>query len=569
MTSPADLSVKMSPQEYLDYAAKVSVTPSSALPGGQWAEVKGDVDVSSHPSRDIITSLPPADIHGSLLAKGCRSLRFVECGVSGTTELSESSVEWVSPDRRQRGMFNAEKCENLTELSGDFDDRVNLSGSPIVHLGADFSCRGDLVLEDCRELRVLSCRVGRSLLAERSGLEELSSSFFCTGDLKLTDCPRLHRLGNLAAPPRDVFLSGSGIVEILPDFHCQGALIMRNVDRLQKLSGTADTVDVERAPRLREVSDLHVAYDLSLTECPRLKKLEFVARDNVTIHQCAMEEIHPAAPPLNPASMIIRECPNFRSIGGKWSCELSLINLKKLRQTAPDFHCTGNLLIRSCPAFAKFEGRADGIVTLSQITALRELPSSLKVGGNLVLGCPDLQISSVDCRIGGDLIMMGCRTEFSTGPSLHVAGAAMFHECPGLRSLSGWVGGKVSVRNGCGLIHVGADFECGDTMLLSDCANLKNLNCRVGRDVLIERSTLWKTGPAFTCAGSFSLHEVTGVRSLHGTVGGSCDIPFVSLTRAGADVRISRPSPPVAPLPVPSAPPPPSPAPTPPPSPTL
>jgi hypothetical protein len=176
------------------------------------------------------------------------------------------------------------------------------------------------------------------------------------------------------------------------------------------------------------------------------------------------------------------------------------------------------------------------------VNGLEELGSSLTVGQNLVLACPELNLKSVHCRVEGDLLAMGCRTHLATSPELEVQGSAVFDECPGLRGLRGWVGKNLTIRNGCGLENIGADFECGGDMTLVDCKSLKNINCRVGGDAYIHASTLEKTGPAFSCQGSLTLESVEGVKMLAGTVEGECRFSSQEMVEAGIVMKISKKS---------------------------
>jgi len=528
---------KITPAEYLEYAMAVSKNPTVALLNRSDLLVDGDVRVSHSLGGDKIRVLPPAEIAGDLEAKNCLTLGVVECTVFGSADLSGSNVEKFSAARGVAGLFLAVNCKNLTSLSGTFADRVDLSSSGIIHLGNDFSCRGDLVVDNCLSLRSLSCRVGRNLFAERSSLQALEKDFACTGDLHLEHCYHLQNLGAMGTFPRDVYLSQSSVVEISPLFQCGGSLIARGAKKLERLSGKSHSLEVEDAPSLKAVEKLVVASDLSITSCPRLEKLLFYSGGHATLKNCSVDKISSTC---SAHSLTVQKCPRILSIDGKWDSDVNLIDLPALEQTSLGFICQGSLLIKSCPSLKKLQGTVEGVVTLSQIASLREVSEDFTVKGNLVLACPDLKLSDISCHVGGDLIVMGCRSEFSTGRGLRVEGSALFHDCKGLLSLSGWVKEKVCIRGGCGLRNIGADFECGSDLLLSDCPELNALNCRVGGDVVVEKSRLQKTGPAFCCEGSLLLREVTGLESLLGTVGGSCSLPYAELVNKEVIIRLSK-----------------------------
>lgn len=527
----------ISPKEYLDYAATLSKMPGNWQLPKQRLSVVGDVELSRHPEGANIRILPEAEISGDLRAQNCPGLEVVECSAGGMVNLNGSGVVRFDAVKGVAGVLNTAHCESLRVLKGHFGSHVNLVGSGVVGLGRDFSCEGDLLLDRCGELESLGCRVGGDVSAEQSGIRKLERSFSCGGDMKLFHCRRLERLEGLGTPPRDVYLSGSSVVEVDPSFRCNGALILRNVDKLAKLSGEADNVDVEGAPALTEVASLRTHSDLSLCGCEKLETVDFSAGGHAKFTGCDMKTLSPLS---TAQELTIRECPNLLSLGGKWGADVNLLALPALSQTNPDFRCPGSLLIRSCHKFERLQGRVGGVVTLSQTGNLRELTEELFVEGNLVLACPDLNIRTIACRVGGDLIVMGCRSEFSTAPGMRVEGSVLFHECAGLRTMAGWVGEKVSVREGCGLRSIGADFECRGDLLLSDCPELRVLNCRVGGDVVVKSSRLEKTGPAFACEGSLSIFSVSGLRAIFGSVGESCNIPLPELLNSGVTVRLTK-----------------------------
>jgi hypothetical protein len=437
----------------------------------------------------------------------------VNLNASGVESLTPS-IEWGN--LICSGVLNMANCKNVNALSGCCGSDVNLTGSAISTLGKDFECGGSLYVDKCASLISLDCRVGGNLYAEHSGLKKLGSDFKCDGDWRLCHCSSLSELDKTSSTPRDVFLTKSGVRKIASVFQCSGALILRDVGSLEKMSGRADCADIEGAPLLEEIRDLRVAADLSVADCPRLEFVDFLAGATAKFDSCWMREICDRS---SSRELIIRACKEFEQLSGLHWGEVSLIDLPKMKAVSPHFRCSGSLLVRSCPNLKELDGRVGQNLTLSLVESLPELPDTLTVGQNLVLACPELNLKSISCRVMGDMLVLGCQNYLATSPSMRVEGNIAIDNCEGLRELRGWVGGNVTIRNGCGLKNIGADFECEGDMLMEECRSLRSLNCRVGGDVGLRRSCLEKTGPAFCCRGSLILEAVDGVKMLCGSVG--------------------------------------------------
>jgi hypothetical protein len=186
------------------------------------------------------------------------------------------------------------------------------------------------------------------------------------------------------------------------------------------------------------------------------------------------------------------------------------------------------------------EGWVGQNLTLNMMDGLRRLGDNLTVGENLILACPELKLESISCRVIGNLMAMGCDARLSTGEGLRVEGNAIFDACLGLRDLRGSVGGNVSIRNGCGVENIGADFECGGDLVLDGCRSMRAINCRVSGDTVVKKSHLEKTGPAFHCCGSLHLDSVSGVRMLLGKVEGDCRFDFGQMVKSGVFIQLTR-----------------------------
>jgi hypothetical protein len=95
-----------------------------------------------------------------------------------------------------------------------------------------------------------------------------------------------------------------------------------------------------------------------------------------------------------------------------------------------------------------------------------------------------------DVRINRCVELEACR--------LRVSGSLVISECPSLKSLKGSASQVVLTRVAVGAI--GADFETTGNLLISNCQNLKRLNCQVGGSLRIEGSGSVEVGPAFSVA---------------------------------------------------------------------
>ena len=525
---------KITPEEYLALALKLS---EGTTPSPEELVVEGHVNLFSWADREKIVALPRAEILGDLRAQNCTSLEKVECSVRGSANLNGSGVRIFCASAGVDGPLYMAGCHRLEKLTGWVSGGVDLTESSIVSLGEEFSCRGTLQVDCCKKLTLLDCHVGGDLSAERSGLSAFGPNFCCRGDLKLWHCMNLKKLGNLSPAPRDVFLGSSGVEEIGLGFHCTGALMLRDVEHLISLSGSiSENLDLDGGSALESIKNLTVGGEMSVSDCPRLRTVDFKA-SSAKFARCAMETL-----PASSASdeLLVRHCENFSSMGGRWAGDVTLSDLSSLRMTSENFECSGCLLIRSCVNLESLEGKIGGVATLSQVPKLKNLRPSLKVGQNLVLACPDSQLSSIACHVDGDLIVMGCAGKFATEAPMRVGGNALFHGASGLSRLSGHVAGNAVLREGSGPEVIGADFECGGDLLVSGCPSLKVVNCRVGGKVVLDRTGLVKTGPAFACSGSLKLTGDFGLlREMRGYVGGGLDFPVKALVSSGVKIMLS------------------------------
>jgi hypothetical protein len=146
--------------------------------------------------------------------------------------------------------------------------------------------------------------------------------------------------------------------------------------------------------------------------------------------------------------------------------------------------------------------------------------------------------------------MVNCRSKFSTSPSLRVDGDALFQECVGLQNLRGCFGGSVKLAGKTGVKVIGADFDCTRHLIISDCPRVEILNCRAAGNVLIENSSLRKTGPAFYCGGNLSIINSKDLEHLRGVLCG--DLVFESPYQKIKEIKLELHDPEGAPLPPPS-----------------
>jgi hypothetical protein len=213
-----------------------------------------------------------------------------------------------------------------------------------------------------------------------------------------------------------------------------------------------------------------------------------------------------------------------------------LIELRGLKEILPSFRCGENLLVRGCDDLSQLSGRVGGAAAISRVGALRKIGPAFSTGENLVMACGESRLGELGCCVGGDLIMTNCKSRFSTSSTFRVAGDALFQDCPGMEDLRGHVEGTVRIKNKTGVRRIGADFECGQHLVIAGCPNLELLNCRIAGNVLVEDSSLKKTGPAFCCSGRLTVQQVVGLRELKGRVGG--DFVFFSETQKLEDIKI-------------------------------
>lgn len=513
---------KMSPAEYLSLAVLQSnkMRGSSSISESASPEstplVEGDVHLFNFADRHLVTILPPATIIGNLLAHHCPKLKIVDCSVSGAANFDASGVTGFGSMFSVGKTLDARACGDLKKLSGHFPSVVCLEDSAIEVLADDFSCDGDLFLGRCPRLGLLDCKVGGSLHAEGSAVSELGPSFFCSGDLRLNNCKNLKEINMVSGPPRDVLLTHSGIVRINPSFFCTGSLVLTDVDCLESLSGEArHRVEVEAAPRLGSISSLSSRGRMEFSFCPMLTTVDFKTSSSALFHECSVQKFSPTSQSSN---LTVRSCGNFKSLGGNWSGDVTLVELMGLERLDPSFACEGNLMLRSCPNFAGLSGRVGKNTTISKVASLEEITSSFWSGGNLILACSESRLKNLGCTVEGDLTMTGCDSPFSTSNSLIVSGEARFLNCPGMESMRGRIRGNVFLTDGTGVKWVGAGFEGEKNLIIKQCHRLELLNCRVAGNVLVENSSLNRTGPAFFCGGRLSLDCPVNLRELKGRV---------------------------------------------------
>lgn len=528
---------RISPSEYLAFAlAKSSGQEDSSSTDYENVRlvVEGNVNLCSYEKRSRVKILPSAAIQGKLLAQHCLDLETVNCSVSESAHFDGSGLAETGISFSVGGTLEARDCKNIRTLRGDFPLAVCLEDSGVEWLGKEFSCFGDLFIDRCASLNSLDCIIGGNLHAEKSSLRELGESFNCSGDINLSYCRNLKKIGAIKGNPRDVRLTHSGIEAIGNGFSCRGNLVLTDVDHLETLSATTGhCVEIESAPRLYSVS-VQAMGKVDVAFCPQLRSVDFKAPSAAIFHACGMGEFSPTS---FSGDLTVRECENFRSIGGKWSTDVTLVELRSLSEIAPSFHCGGDLLVRHCPDLESLGGHVGGTATLSRVGSLAAIPSSFSTGRNLVLPCNESKIKTLGCRVGREFIMTSCRSKFSTTPSFHVGSDALFRECSGLENLRGRIDGNTSLLMGTGIKKVGADFECGHHLIIEGCQRLEILNCRVGGNALVENSSLQKTGPAFCCAGRLSIIQVTGLRELRGRIGS--DLTFSSPPQRLEDIDVN------------------------------
>lgn len=496
--------------------------------------VDGTVNLSEFAGKDSVRVLPRAQIQGHLTAYNCPNLESADCQVKENALFDGSGIREVGPNFSVGGTLEARECLALTTLKGAFPHSVCLEGSGVEGLGKDFSCSGDLNVARCSSLRTLNCRVGCSLHAEGSSLRELGPDFTCTKSLHLNRCRRFNKIGKVKGPPCDVMLDGSGIEEVGRDFICAGALFLKEVSELRTLEGECHyRLDVEGAPSLNHVS-FRSLDRMDFSHCPSLKTVDFKAGGDVVFHECGIREF--AARATTSGSLTVRQCQHFESLSGLWPRDVTVVNSRGFSQTTSSFRCGNNLLIRHCDDFARLEGRVKGGTTLSGVCNLRKITEAFGAGEKLVLACGMMRIQSLGCRVSGDLIMANCLSPFSTLPAFQVGGDALFQECKGMENLRGRVGGSVVLKSKTGIQKIGADFECLNNLLITDCPRLEVLNCRVVGNVIIANSSLKKTGAAFSCDGKVEILDRTELKELRGRVG---ELIFSSSTQKLDEIKMN------------------------------
>ncbi len=117
----------------------------------------------AHPETGTLVSLPPAIIRGDLRVSGAKSLREIQCAVTGDTAL--------------------QNCPALEKIQGECFGSARFAKCGMEYLAAGYRCAGDLRLQDCKNLRVVNCEVGGNLTVSSSPLERTGGGMQVGGDL--------------------------------------------------------------------------------------------------------------------------------------------------------------------------------------------------------------------------------------------------------------------------------------------------------------------------------------------------------------------------------------------------
>lgn len=485
----------MTPEDYLKLAAE------GAKKRGHIPVVDGDVDLANSSWRDKVRALPEAEILGNLNADGCAGLEEVRCSVRGNARLRGTGVREIGRGIRIGGALVARDCPRLRTVRGVFPGSVDLEGSGVSFLGPDFACGGTLRVDRCQSLRKLDCTVASDVFADGSSLAAFGDNFRCGRDLSLRECPNLLALGQMGRAPLNVYLGGGGIRKVLPSFSCQGDLHIDEGADLESLGGVfGGQVLVGGAPKLSSIQGLYARGSVSFKDCPLLETVEFSAGGGAYFHRCGMRGLMPSCAAAG--YLDISECDELSEVGGKWGGEVELRKLRNLRRVRTDFACEGYFKAADLPRLDGLGGRVGGSARLISLGSLVELTRDFSVEGTLVLGGKGTALRLLSCSVGGDAYIEEAEELESTGVEFSAGGKVEFSGCGSLRVVRGRDGEGITFRMGTGIEKIGADFECGGDMTFSDCRQLKSLNCRVGGDIILNRSPLPQPGPALECGGN-------------------------------------------------------------------
>ena len=115
------------------------------------------------PEAGTLVSLPPAIIRGDLRVHGAKSLREIQCAVTGVTVL--------------------QNCPALEKIQGECFGFARFAKCGMKYLAAGYRCAGDLRIQDCKNLRVVNCEVGGNLTVSSSPLERTGAALQVGGEL--------------------------------------------------------------------------------------------------------------------------------------------------------------------------------------------------------------------------------------------------------------------------------------------------------------------------------------------------------------------------------------------------
>jgi len=487
----------LTPRQYLDIAA--SWGNSAPHPAAGWI-VRGTVDLSASPLKNKIRLLPPARIEGDLRASGSRSLETVCCEVRDDVWLDGSGVKTLGPGFAAHASFSANRCRQLEVVEGFFPATVELEESGIRVLSKNFKCRGDLYLAECDQLEFLDCAVGGSVFANRSAVASLGENFSCAGELHLTACENIKRIGKVNGPPTTVYLPDSGVEKITEDFVCSGSLVIKDNYSLKEVSGSVgQSTNISNSPILEKIFSLHAAKSLSVANCPSLRTAHFTTKGPASFHRCGMPSLSAAASAQGELSVI--DCGNFRRLGGSWGGDVTLVDLCALQSIEKDFICDQDLTVRKCPDLIRLCGRVRGQAHLVDLGALEDIKEDLIVVGDLKVDAAGTHLKSIGCLVGGNATVVNAPMLESTSQRFKVGLSARFQSCPEFRVLRGCVYGDAELKQGTRIEKIGADFECRGNLIISNCPPVKNMNCAITGNLILEHTSVEKIGPAFRCLG--------------------------------------------------------------------
>lgn len=491
----------LTPGEYLELASSGEVLAKCA---GTAPVVTGSVNLSAHPLKDLVRILPRALIDGDLCATGCRFLEAVHCEVRGKIRIDDSAVRTLGPGFAAHSEFSANRCMNLAELSGFFPSTVELEESGVRRLPREFRCGGDLYLSSCGSLVSLDCTVSGSVFANRSSVELLGDNFSCLQELHLTGCPRLRTVPEVHGPPTSVYLAESGVERVSPSFACSGSLVLKDVACLRELSGrVGQSAVVANAPCLETVDGLSAGKSLSVSGSPSLRLVRFSTAGPASFHRCGMEELHDSSTASGELSIV--DCGEFRQLGGEWRGDVTLVDLRALSRVRATFACDGDLTLRSCPDLVHLAGRVRGRANLAGLGGLEKIGPDFSVIGDMTMDAVDTRLRELGCLVGGNFRIANAPMLESSSPRFLVGLNATFRACPKFRVVRGRVCGDTELKQGTAIGKIGADFECGGNLLISNCPPVESVNCVVAGDLVLEHSSVRKRGPAFSCGGKVVL----------------------------------------------------------------